>query len=174
MFYTEMKTFASAARHSLDAIRRLLRAANHDELREMLQDEWCFLEDHMHRVESLLEEQGFAPGTTSRAIPAIGREVLARVRRTAEGKRDATVVAGMRLIIGYVNAVAKSAADYAKWLCLDEAWLLMQRIYEQERESERRLQTCPSLGDRAGFGGTERAQLQLAVASEPALAFANS
>jgi hypothetical protein len=141
-----MKIFASAARHSLDTIRRLLRAASHDELREMLQDEWCFLEDHMHRVESLLEEQGSSPGATPRAILPISREVLARVRRTAVGKRDATVVAGARLIIGYIKAVAKSAADYAKWLCLDEAWLLMQRIYEQERESERRLQDLPVIG----------------------------
>jgi ferritin-like metal-binding protein YciE len=141
LFIHELKDLYSAEKQLLRALPRMAKAANNEELAVAIDEHHGQTEQHVERLEQILE----ALGEAKRAEKCEGMEgLLAESERLLDQDivkevRDAAMIGAAQKIEHYEIAGYGTARTFAEMLGEEEAAKLLQMTLDEEIETDERL-----------------------------------
>jgi ferritin-like metal-binding protein YciE len=141
LYLHELKDIHNAEKQILQALPKLARAANHEELRTAFEDHRRVTEEHVRRLETIFDDLGEKPaGKKCKGMQGLleeGEEVMSEP--ADPGVRDAALIAAVQRVEHYEIAAYGTARTYARQLGFDRHAELLQRTLDEEGETDRRL-----------------------------------
>ncbi|HEX5175558.1 MAG TPA: ferritin-like domain-containing protein [Chthoniobacteraceae bacterium] len=141
LYVHELKDIYSAEKQITKALPKMAKAASHEELTEGFEEHLAQTEQHIERLETILE----GLGESTRAEKCKGMEGLLE-----EGKKmmeedaapevlDAALIAAAQRVEHYEIAAYGTVRTYAEMLGEDEAVQLLQQTLDEEIETDEKL-----------------------------------
>ena len=141
LFVHELKDLHDAENQILKALPKMAKKATHNELKTAFQEHERQTEEHVRRLEQVLDELGEKPGGVKckgiRGIIAEGEESMKEV--DDDDVRDAAMIAAAQRVEHYEIAGYGTARTYARMLGNENAARVLQSTLDEEGETDKRL-----------------------------------
>jgi len=140
LFVDQLKDVHDAELRLTKALPRLAKAAHSKELRVAFTDHLKETEEHVHRLERVLDTIDVPPARkTCRAIVGILEEGEELMKESQNGVRDAALIAAAQKMEHYEMATYGCLHAWAELLGENEVSRLLQSTLEEEGAADRKL-----------------------------------
>ncbi|HSJ24248.1 MAG TPA: ferritin-like domain-containing protein [Longimicrobiales bacterium] len=141
LYLHELKDIHSAEKQILEALPKMAKATNHEELRRAFSEHEKVTEEHVRRLESIFDDLGEKPGSDKckgmEGLIEEGEEIL---KEDADPDvRDAALIAAAQRVEHYEIAAYGTARTYARQLGFDKHANLLQQTLDEEGATDRKL-----------------------------------
>jgi len=148
----KLKDVHDAERRITHALPKMIKAASSEELSTAFQDHLKVTEEHIARLESILETLGKAPGRKTcygmKGLLEEGQELMEK--EAPESVKDAGLIAAAQAVEHYEMAAYGCLKTWAELLNLrDEAEMLDQTLHEEKEADEKLTELASSLNAQA-------------------------
>lgn len=141
LFVHELKDLHDAENQILEALPKMAGKASHSELKSALEEHERQTQEHVRRLERVLDDLGQKPGGVKckgiRGIIREGEESMEEVND--DDVRDAAMIAAAQRVEHYEMAGYGTARTYARMLGNENAAQVLQETLDEEGETDRRL-----------------------------------
>ena len=141
LFIHELKDLHDAENQILKALPKMAKKASHNDLKTAFQEHERQTEEHVRRLEQVLDELGEKPGGVKckgiRGIIAEGEESMKEV--DDDEVRDAAMIGAAQRVEHYEIAGYGTARTYARMLGNETAARVLQSTLDEEGETDKRL-----------------------------------
>ena len=141
LFVHELKDLHDAENQILKALPKMAKKATHEELRTAFQEHERQTEEHVRRLERVLDELGEKPGGVKckgiRGIIAEGEESMKKP--DDDDVRDAAMIAAAQRVEHYEMAGYGTARTYARMLGFEDTARILQQTLDEEGATDKRL-----------------------------------
>jgi len=157
LFVDQLNDVYDAELRLTDALPKMAKAANSDELRAAFEDHLAQTDEHVRRVERILDSiEGTPKRTTCKAIEGLIEESDDLIKKESEQVRDAALIAAAQKVEHYEMATYGCLRTWAELLGESEASRLLQTTLNEEGATDHKLsQIAESLNTEA-MEGTSR------------------
>ena len=137
----ELKDLYSAERQLVQALPRMSKNANSDELRTALDDHLAQTEEHVVRLETVLESLGESPrGQKCHGMEGLIEEGKNLLKEEADPDvMDAGIIAAAQRVEHYEIAGYGTVCEYARMMGHSQAVKLLEQTLEEEKTADRKL-----------------------------------
>lgn len=140
LYAEQLRDLHSAENQILQALPRMIRAAQHPNLRRALEEHLRQTEDHVARLQRLFEELGQSPrGKRCKGIEGLLQEGAEVLTYRDPSVRDAALIAAAQRVEHYEIAGYGCVRSYAEQLGLNHHASVLQQTLDEESEADRRL-----------------------------------
>ena len=140
LFDDQLKDVYDAEQRLTKALPKLARAASSGVLRSAFEDHLRQTEEHVNRIERVLESMDESPKRkTCKAIVGLLEEGEELMSHDVEGVRDAALIAAAQKVEHYEMATYGCLRTWADLLGEDEASQLLQSTLDEEGATDHRL-----------------------------------
>lgn len=138
LYVDELKDLYSAERQLIKAIPKMIKAANHGQLKAAFQDHLKKTEEHARRIERICEELGVSPrGKKCEGMEGLIQEGASLIQEKPEPDvLDAGLIAAAQHVEHYEMAGYGCVRTYARTLGLDAQADLLQQTLDEEGEAD--------------------------------------
>ncbi|HEY3861963.1 MAG TPA: DUF892 family protein [Verrucomicrobiae bacterium] len=134
-FLTELADIYDAEKQLIEALPTMAETAEHEELREAFSNHILETEEHVRRLEQVIELLGEEAPVQQKSKTMQG--LLAGIlERTEDGLGDAALICAAQKIEHYEIAVYGSLRSWAKLLDHDEAANLLEETLDEETDAD--------------------------------------
>ena len=141
LFVHELKDLHDAENQILKALPKMAKKASHAELKSAFEAHERQTEEHVKRLERVLDDLGEKPGGVKckgiRGIIAEGEESMKEV--DDDDVRDAAMIAAAQRVEHYEIAGYGTARTYARMLGNQNAARVLQETLDEEGETDKKL-----------------------------------
>ena len=137
----ELKDLYSAERQLVQALPRMSKNANSDELRTALDSHLAETEEQVTRLETILESLGESPrGQKCHGMEGLIEEGKSLLKEDADPDvMDAGLIVAAQKVEHYEIAGYGAVCEYARMMGHTEALQLLERTLEEEKNADRKL-----------------------------------
>lgn len=143
LFLDEIEDIYDAEQQLLDALPKMAQSATSPDLKRSFETHLQQTQGHVQRLEQIFESLGERPESkpckAMKGLIAEGSDVI-RENAIPEVK-DAALIAAAQRVEHYEMAAYGSARTYADQLGKTEAVALLDKTYEEEQETDKKLTT---------------------------------
>ena len=160
----ELKDLYSAERQLVQALPRMAKAASSDELRTAIENHLSQTEEHVTRIERILESFGESPkGQKCAGMEGLLEEGKNFLKEDADSDvMDAGIIVAAQKVEHYEIATYGAVREYARIMGHTEAQQLLEKTLEEEKEADQLLNQLAEGGinalaerDNGGMEGDE-------------------
>ena len=137
----ELKDLYSAERQLVQALPRMSKNANSDELRTAFDSHLAETEEHVVRLETILESMGESPhGQKCHGMEGLIEEGKTLLKEDADPDvLDAGIIVAAQKVEHYEIAGYGAVCEYARMMGHTQALQLLERTLEEEKNADRKL-----------------------------------
>ncbi len=137
----ELKDLYSAERQLVQALPRMSKNANSDQLRTALENHLAETEEQVTRLEQILESFGESPrGQKCAGMQGLIEEGKSLLKEDADPDvMDAGIIVAAQKVEHYEIAGYGAVCEYARMMGHTEAVQLLERTLEEEKKADQRL-----------------------------------
>src|SRR5688572_26928404 len=137
----ELKDLYSAERQLVQALPRMSKNATSDELRTALDNHLAETEEHVTRLETIMESMGESPrGQKCEGMHGLIEEGKGLLKEDADPEvLDAGIIVAAQKVEHYEIASYGAVCEYARMMGHTEALQLLERTLEEEKNADRKL-----------------------------------
>jgi ferritin-like metal-binding protein YciE len=141
LFHHELKDLYSAEQQILQALPKMAKAAEHQELRQAFEEHERVTRDQVQRLDMIADDLGLdLKGHKCRGIEGIIKEGEEIVNARGEAEvRDAGLIGAAQRVEHYEIAGYGTARTFARRLGHDRAAQLLQQTLDEEGSTDQRL-----------------------------------
>lgn len=138
LYVEQLKDLYSAEHQILKALPKMVKAANHDELRSAFQTHLAQTEEHVARLDRIFEAIAKSPrGKTCHGMHGIIEEGAELMKESVDpAVLDAGLISAAQHVEHYEMAGYGSVRTWAELLGYDEQADLLQKTLEEEKETD--------------------------------------
>lgn len=141
LFVHELKDLHDAEKQILKALPKMAKKATHTELKNAFEEHERQTEEHVRRLERVLDDLGEKPGGVKckgiRGIISEGEESMKEV--DDDDVRDAAMIAAAQRVEHYEMAGYGTARTYARMLGNENAARVLQETLDEEGATDKKL-----------------------------------
>jgi ferritin-like metal-binding protein YciE len=141
LYLHELKDIHNAEKQILQALPKMAKAAQHQELRQAFEEHQRVTEEQVRRLETIFDDLGEKPGGKKckgmEGLIEEGEEVLEE--DADPDVRDAALIAAAQRVEHYEIAAYGTARTYARQLGFSKHAELLQQTLDEEGETDQRL-----------------------------------
>ena len=141
LFIHELKDLHDAEGQILEALPKMAKKASHDDLKSAFKEHERQTQEHVKRLEQVLDELGEKPGGVKckgiRGIISEGEESMKEV--DDDDVRDAAMIGAAQRVEHYEIAGYGTARTYARMLGNENAARMLQQTLDEEGETDKKL-----------------------------------
>ena len=137
----ELKDLYSAERQLVQALPRMSKNVTSDELRTALDNHLAETEEHVSRLETIMESMGESPrGQKCEGMQGLIEEGKGLLKEDADPDvMDAGIIVAAQKVEHYEIATYGAVCEYARMMGHTEALQLLERTLEEEKNADRKL-----------------------------------
>lgn len=140
LFIHELQDLASAEQQIAEALPKMAKAAQNQELRTAFEDHLAETESQLEKVTAILRDLGAKPeGDKCVGIAGIIKEGEQCMKETEEPVRDAALIGAAQRVEHYEMAAYGTARAYAQQLGHNEAAQVLDQILDEEKATDEKL-----------------------------------
>ena len=141
LFEHQLKDLYSAESQLVDALPKMVKAANDQKLKKAFEDHLEETKEHKKRLEEICEELGVKPtGETCKAMKGLVKEAEAFLEEDAEKDvRDAGIIADAQRVEHYEISGYGTVVRYAKELGHKDIAAKLQKTLDEEYNADNSL-----------------------------------
>lgn len=141
LYLHELKDIHSAEKQILEALPKMAKATNHEELRRAFTEHEKVTEEHVRRLEMIFDDLGEKPtGHKCKGMEGLieeGEEILSE--DADPDVRDAALIAAAQRVEHYEIAAYGTARTYARQLGFDKHAHMLQQTLDEEGATDQKL-----------------------------------
>ena len=156
LYVHELRDLYSAEKQITKALPKMIKAANHDELRSAFEEHLEVTREQMSRLEQIFEAMGErSTGPKCKGMEGLIEENKEMLEEDAEPSVcDAALIVGAQKVEHYEIAGYGSARTFAEMLGETKAVRLLERTLQEEEETDRKLtEIAKRINEEAEAGG---------------------
>jgi len=137
----ELKDLYSAEKQLTKALPKMAKGANHEELKQAIQEHLTQTEEHVRRLEQCFEQLGQAPKAKKcQAMEGLIEEGAELLKQDADDDvKDAGIIAAAQKVEHYEIAGYGTVRAYAELLGHEDVVQLLQQTLDEEKETNEKL-----------------------------------
>jgi ferritin-like metal-binding protein YciE len=141
LYLHELKDIYNAEKQILQALPKMAKKANHQELRQAFEEHRVVTEEQVRRLETIFSDLGQSPsGKKCKGMEGLIEEGEELLEEDADPDvRDAALIGAAQRVEHYEIAAYGTARTYAQQLGFDKHADLLQRTLDEEGETDKRL-----------------------------------
>ena len=141
LYLHELKDIYNAEKQILQALPKMAKKANHDELRRAFEEHRSVTEEQVRRLETIFSDLGQSPsGKKCKGMEGLIEEGEELLEEDADPDvRDAALIGAAQRVEHYEIAAYGTARTYARQLGFDKHVELLQRTLDEEGQTDERL-----------------------------------
>jgi ferritin-like metal-binding protein YciE len=158
LYVHELRDLYSAEKQITKALPKMIKAANHDELRSAFEEHLEVTREQMTRLEQIFEAMGErSTGPKCKGMEGLIEENKEILEEDAEPSVcDAALIVGAQKVEHYEIAGYGSVRTFAEMLGETQAMRLLERTLQEEEETDRKLTEIAKLiNEEAEAGGQD-------------------
>jgi len=158
LYVHELRDLYNAEKQITKALPKMVKAANHDELRSAFEEHLEVTREHVNRLEQIFEALGErAAGPKCKGMEGVLEENKEMMEEDAEpAVYDAALILGAQKVEHYEIAGYGGVRTFAEMLGETQAMRLLERTLQEEKEADEKLtEIARMVNDQAEMGGDE-------------------
>ncbi|HEX5044743.1 MAG TPA: ferritin-like domain-containing protein [Candidatus Polarisedimenticolaceae bacterium] len=157
LYVHELRDLYNAEKQITKALPKMIKAANHDELRSAFEEHLEVTREQMSRLEQIFEAMGERPsGPKCKGMEGLIEENKEMMEEDAEPSVcDAALIVGAQKVEHYEIAGYGSVRTFAEMLGETQAARLLERTQREEEETDRKLSEIARIVNEEAESGSE-------------------
>jgi ferritin-like metal-binding protein YciE len=141
LYVHELKDIYNAEKQILQALPKMAKKANHNDLKQAFEEHHRVTEEQVRRLDTIFSDLGQNPsGKKCKGMEGLIEEGEEILEEDADPDvRDAALIAAAQRVEHYEIAAYGTARTYARQLGFDNHVDLLQRTLDEEGETDKRL-----------------------------------
>jgi ferritin-like metal-binding protein YciE len=141
LYVHELKDIYNAEKQILQALPKMAKKANHNDLKQAFEEHQRVTEEQVRRLDTIFSDLGQNPsGKKCKGMEGLIEEGEEILEEDADPDvRDAALIAAAQRVEHYEIAAYGTARTYARQLGFDNHVDLLQRTLDEEGETDKRL-----------------------------------
>lgn len=148
LYIEELRDLYSAERQILKALPKVIKATEHDELKEALESHRKQTEGHVTRLEEIFEDLGkSAKGKTCHGMEGVLSEGAELIEEEPDAEvLDAGIISACQRVEHYEIAAYGSVRTWAERLGMDKHAALLAQTLDEEKAADEKLTELAAMG----------------------------